>query len=99
MDQPVPDAPPTRMFLVERYWPDVDEATVRSVVASLERAASAMTAEGTNVKHIVSILMPGDQVIFSLIQAADETVARQLNARAAVPLDRIAAAVALGLQD
>ena len=43
--------------------------------------------------------MPGDQVIFSLIQAADETVARQLNARAAVPLDRIAAAVALGLQD
>ena len=99
MDQHVPDAPPTQTFLVERYWPDVDEATVRSVVASLERAASAMTAEGTTVKHIVSILMPGDQVIFSLIQAADETVARQLNARAAVPLDRIAAAVALGLQD
>lgn len=97
MDQHVPDPGPARTFLVERYWPDVNEATVRAVVASLEQAASAMTAEGTAVTHILSILMPDDQVVFSLIQAADETVARQLNARAEVPLDRIAAAIALGL--
>lgn len=97
MDQHVPDPRPTRTFLVERYWPDVDESTARAVVTRLERAASAMTAEGMTVRHVVSILMPGDQVVFSLIQAADETVARQLNDRAELPLDRIAAAIAMGL--
>ncbi len=99
MDQHAPDPRSLRTFLVERYWPDVDEATVRGVVASLDRAALDMTAEGTTVRHIVSILMPGDQVVFSLIEAADETVARQVNARAGVPLDRIADAIALGLRD
>ena len=42
--------------------------------------------------------MPGDQVVFSLIEAADEAVARQVNERAEIPMDRIAAAVALGRQ-
>jgi uncharacterized protein DUF4242 len=97
MDQDELDSPPTRTFLVERYWPDIDEATARAVVSNLERAALAMTAEGTAVEHVVSILMPNDRVVFSLIRAADETAARQVNERADVPLDRIAAAIALGL--
>jgi hypothetical protein len=88
----------TQTFLVERYWPGVDEAIARSVVANLERAAQAMTAEGTPVEHVGSILMPGDQVVFSIIEAADESVARRVNERANVPLDRIAAAVTLRLQ-
>ena len=90
------EPPALRTFLVERYWPDVDEPTARAAVTSLERVAAAMTAEGTHVEHVVSILMPGDQVVFSLIQAADETVARRANERAGIPLDRVAAAVALG---
>jgi hypothetical protein len=97
MDQDDLDSPPIRTFLVERYWPDIDEATARAVVSNLERAALAMTAEGTAVEHVVSILMPNDRVVFSLIRAADETAARQVNERADVPLDRIAAAIALGL--
>ena len=64
--------PQTQTFLVERYWPGVDEAIARTVVANLERAARAMTAEGTPVEHVGSILMPADEVVFSLIEAADE---------------------------
>jgi hypothetical protein len=96
MEDHVLDTPLTRTFLVERYWPDVDESTARAAITSLEQVASAMTAEGTPVEHVVSILMPGDQVVFSLIQAADETVARRANERAGIPLDRVTAAVALG---
>lgn len=97
MDRDLADPPRTRTFLVECYWPGVDEAIARTVVSSLERAARAMTAEGTPVEHVGSILMPTDQVVFSLIEAADELAARQVNERADVPLDRIAAAIALGL--
>lgn len=98
MDQPVADSQPRRAFLVERYWPGVDEASARAIVSNLERAALAMTAEGNVVEHVVSILMPGDQVVFSVIEAADEAAARQVNERAEAPLDRIAAAITLGLQ-
>ena len=97
MDRDIVDSAPTRTFLVERYWPGVDEATARQVVASLEGAALAMTAEGIPVEHVGSILMPADQVVFSLIAAADETAVRQVNERAAVPVDRIAAAVTFAL--
>ena len=97
MDRDRVDPPRTRTFLVERYWPGVDEAIARSVVSNLERAARAMTAEGTPVEHVGSILMPVDQVVFSLIEAADERAARLVNERADLPLDRIAAAIALRL--
>jgi hypothetical protein len=98
MDRDVADSPPSRTFLVERYWPGVDEAMARKVVSSLEGAALEMTAEGTPVEHVGSILMPADQVVFSLIAAADETVARQVNERADLPVDRIAAAITLALR-
>jgi hypothetical protein len=95
MDREPLEPPRTRTFLVERYWPGVDEAIARTVVSSLEREARAMTAEGTPVEHVGSILMPADQVVFSLIEAASESVVRQVNERARMPLDRIAAAISL----
>ena len=77
------------MFLVERYWPGIDEPGARAVVASLEATARAMSAEGSVVEHVA----------FSLITATDEAAVRALNARADVPLDRIAAAIGIGIGD
>ena len=90
-----PDPDPRETFLVERYWPGVDLAVLRDVLPRLEAAARAMTAEGSPVEHVGSILMPVDQVVFSLIAARDEGLVRQLNERADLPADRIAAAIAL----
>ena len=95
MDRDPAATPPSRTFLVERYWPGIDEPMARTVLSELERAARAMTREGTPVEHVVSILMPADQVVFSLFEAADEAVVRAVNERAEIPMDRIAAAVAL----
>jgi len=95
MDGPTDAARPVRTFLVERYWPSVDEDTARGLAASLGKAARTMAAEGNPVEHVVSILMPRDQVTFSLIQASDEASARQLTARAGASIDRIAIAICL----
>ena len=86
---------PIETFLVERYWPDVDLAQLRAALPRLEAAAAAMVSEGTPVGHLGSILMPADQVVFTLIVAGDESAVRQLNERADLPADRIARAVAL----
>jgi len=91
--------PPTRTFLVERYWATVDEAEARRLAASLAAAARTMTAEGIAVEHVGSILMPRDLVTFSLIQASDEASARQLTARAGAAIDRIALAIRLSEGD
>ena len=78
MDNPIDATPKSRTFLVERYWPDIDESRARALAASLERAAQAMAVEGIAVVHVGSILMPRDRVVFSLIAATDEASARQL---------------------
>src|SRR5512142_2904348 len=93
MDEPL--AADTQTFLVERYWPGVDLPALRDALPRLEAAARAMTAEGRLVAHVGSILMPVDEVVFSLISAGDESLVRQLNERADLPADRIARAIAL----
>jgi hypothetical protein len=98
MDRGADDAQPsTRTYLVERYWPGIDEPGARAVLSDLDRTARLMTREGTPVEHIGSILMPVDQVVFSLISAADEATVRAVNERAGLPMDRVAVAIALGL--
>jgi len=82
-------------WLVERYWPGIDLGRLRAVLPRLDEAAEAMTAEGSPVEHLGSILMPVDQVVFSLFAAADELLVRRLNERADLPVDRISAAVPL----
>ena len=96
MDRPAvvdPQSPTT--FLVERYWPGIDLGRLRVMLPRLDAAARTMTAEGTPVEHIGSILMPVDEVVFSLIAADDEGVVRRVNERAGLPVDRIATAIAL----
>jgi hypothetical protein len=90
-----PDTPTTARstFLVERYWPGIDERRLRAVLPDLDRAARDMCAEGQPVEHLGSILMPADQVVFSLIAAPSESVAREVNERADLRIDRIAVAI------
>jgi hypothetical protein len=93
MERPEPD--PIETFLVERYWPDVDLAQLQAAMPRLDAALGAMAAAGQKVTYLGSILMPADQVVFSLFAADDESAVRELNERAALPADRIARAVAL----
>ena len=54
---------------------------------------SQMSAEGTLVRHVTSILIPGEEVVFSLYEAPSAAAVRQLNERAAIPVSRIAEAI------
>ena len=47
------------------------------------------------MEHVGSILMPVDEVVFSLIAARDEWLVRELNERAGLPVDRITVAISL----
>jgi hypothetical protein len=93
MDRPQTASSERSTFLVERYWPGIDESRLRAVLPALERAAREMRAEGQSVEHVGSILMPADQVVFTLIAAPSESVVREVNQRADLRIDRIAIAI------
>ena len=76
-----PDQSRAQIFLVERYWPGVDEARLQAELPKLDAAARRMTAEGVAVEHVGTILMPVDQVVFTLIAATSEADVRELNER------------------
>jgi hypothetical protein len=57
--------------------------------------ARSMTASGSPVTHVISILMPVDEVVFTLIRAGDEQLVHELGLRAGLPADRIATAITL----
>lgn len=93
MDRPQTTSSEQSTFLVERYWPGIDELRLRAVLPNLERAARDMRAEGQSVEHVGSILMPADQVVFTLIAAPSELVVREVNERADLRIDRITVAI------
>lgn len=82
--------PAERAFLVERYWPGIDAARLQDILPCLDAAARALSEEGHHVEHVLSMLMPADQVVFSVVRADTEDLVRELNGRAGLPFDRIA---------
>jgi hypothetical protein len=55
-----------------------------------------MTSEGRHVDHLGSLLVPADQVVFSVFRASSEAIAREVNDRAQLRVDRIAAVTSVG---
>ena len=80
-------------FLVEHYRPGVatDELTrwasrVRDAVAALER-------EGKAVRFLRSAVVPRDESLLCVLEAASEELVREAYARAGIPFERISAAI------
>lgn|GEM_PF-2096714 len=92
----VPGAPPEATFLVEHYWPGIDEAGFRAALRRLEIAIRSARWEGLRLEHAGSLLLPGDEIVLSVFRADGEATVRGVNERAAMPLDRIAEVTASG---
>ena len=80
-------------FIVERYWPGIDEGGLRAALPRLDGVVHVLAAEGLRLENLGSILMPVDQVVFSLISARSESVVRRANELAGLPVDRVSAAI------
>jgi hypothetical protein len=75
-----------RGFLVERYWPGVTAADVRSVEVQLTRMS------GADATFLASTLMLADEVVFFEFQAVDDAAVLDLARRAGLPCDRLVSA-------
>ena len=82
-------------YLVERYWPGVTSELLLEALNRGRRVMGRMSAEGTDVRDVICILIPGEEVVFSMYEGPSAAAVRQLNERADIPVSRIVEAIAM----
>ena len=80
-------------YLVERYWPGVTSELLIEALNRGRRVMEQMNAEGTPARAIISILIPAEEVVFSLYEGPSAATVHQLNDRAGIPVSRIVEAI------
>jgi hypothetical protein len=79
----------SELYLAERFWPAGGLAELEAASRRLRAAADRGNDTGEQVRYLGSVLVPSDEVVFCLFEAADVAGVRAVNERADVALDRI----------
>jgi uncharacterized protein DUF4242 len=82
-------------YLVERYWPGVTSELLLEALKRCRRVIDEMSREGTRVRGISWILIPREEVVFSVYEGPSVHAVRQLNERADIPTSRIVEAIVM----
>jgi len=78
-------------FLLELYVPKAEGSSPTSGVERLGSAAEELSAEGTSVRVVCTIVVPDDETCYVLVEAATAETVRDLARRAALPFERVVA--------
>ena len=79
-------------YLVECYWPGVDEAKLSEAVQRAKAVLSMRGRAGRRVEFVGAILVPADETVFCLFDGAEEDV-RSVTEQAGVPFERVLASL------
>jgi Nickel responsive protein SCO4226-like len=80
-------------YLVERYWPGVTNELLHEALSRGRPIMEQMCTKGTLIQHVTSILIPDEEVVFSVYEGPSAAVLLELNERAGIPVSRIVKAI------
>ena len=80
-------------YLVERYWPGVTIELFFKALNRGRRTTEQTSDEGTFIRNVTNILIPSEEVVFSLYEGPSPAAVRQFNERADIPLSRMVEAI------
>ena len=83
-------------FLAEWYRPDVTSRTVEDIAAVLDTAAAELRAKGTQVRLLMTLAVPADEVLYAMFSAYSADSVIRMCEHAAIPLERLNTDVLLG---
>lgn len=83
-------------YLVEHYRPGVTVDGLRRWAARLRDTAAEMEREGRSVRYVRSTIVPADESLLCLLEAADEELVRETYARAGISFERLSAVIPEG---
>jgi Protein of unknown function (DUF4242) len=81
-------------FLVEHYRPGLTVDGLRRWAARVRETAGEMEREGKPIRYIRSAIVPSDEALLCMLEAASEGLVREAYARAGIPFERLSAVIA-----
>jgi hypothetical protein len=85
-------------YLAEWYLPEMNATSVDEMVAKLDAAAAAVSADGAPVRLVVTLSVPTDEVLYGVFGAPSPEIVSQTCLRAGVPFQRISGDVGARIQ-
>jgi Protein of unknown function (DUF4242) len=82
-------------YLVERYWPGVTSGMLQTAFAASRGVLDQLRDEGSPIREISCILIPEEEVVFSVYEGISAAAVLQFNERADIPVSRIVEAILL----
>ena len=83
------------LYLVECYRPGASAASLWLAAGQLRAAAAALADEGAQVRLVGTTIVPTDEAVLCVFEAADEELVRDTFARAGVPCERLTPALSI----
>jgi hypothetical protein len=80
-------------FLVEHYRPGLSAEELRSWAGRVRDTTNAMEREGKAVRYLRATIVPTDESLLCVVEAASEDLVREAYARAEIPFERITAVI------
>jgi hypothetical protein len=77
-----------RSFLVEGYWPGVDETQLEQAVGRVRAAADDLQRRGSEIEFVGTIFVLADETVFCLFDGREAEI-RTVSSRAGVPFERV----------
>jgi hypothetical protein len=75
-------------YLVECFWPGIDERQHAAAADRAQAAALQLRREGGEIEFLGSILIPGDETMFCFFKGREPDV-RGASERAGLPFERV----------
>ena len=85
-----------KTYLVEHYRPGHCAEELRALAGRVRGAAAELEGEGKPVRYLHAAIVPGDESLLCLLEAAGEGIVRETYARAGVPFERLSAVIREG---
>jgi Protein of unknown function (DUF4242) len=83
-------------YLVEHYQPGLEIGALKRWAARVRDAAAEMKREGKPVRYRRSAIVPADESLLCVLEAASEELVRETYARAGVPFERLSTLISEG---
>ncbi len=90
------DAETRETYLVEHYRPGLTVAELRQWATRVRDTAIAMEGEGKPVRYLRSTIVPVDESLLCVLEAATEELVREAYARAGIPFERLSTVIPEG---
>ena len=84
------------MYLVEHYRPGHTVDELQRWAEQVRDSAARLKREGKAVRYVRSAIVPADEALLSVLEAANEELVRETYARVGIPFERLSVVLSEG---